>query len=329
MKMIPLERAQKEFPFHWVEHPQMHTERRKQILKAHPEVVTLFGTDPMSAVWIVILAAALLALSLVIPRDGWLLATVLAVLVGAPVGLALSILIHDGGHYLMFKKKWANDLFMLIANIPIPFPFAMVLRPYHSMHHQFLGEWGRDVDMPTPAELPFIHSKFWMVKATWLSLLLPLKNEFTLPMKVKKPLLQIVNFGIAIAVNGLIIWATGSLLPTYFMTISSLLFTGPHLVGARVLQEHHSLNGTSAQDTFSYYGPMNYVLFNVGHHTEHHDFPTIPWSRLHLLRKMAPEFYNTLEYHTSYTQIVRRFLFDRSVGVFSRVVRKSREVVTP
>lgn len=75
------------------------------------------------------------------------------------------------------------------------------------------------------------------------------------------------------------------------------------------------------QETFSYYGPVNRVALNVGHHNEHHDFPSIPWNNLPKLRAIAPEFYDTLRYHTSWTRLLRQFLFDPSYNLFSRVER--------
>lgn len=74
-------------------------------------------------------------------------------------------------------------------------------------------------------------------------------------------------------------------------------------------------------ETCSYYGPLNWLTFNVGYHVEHHDFPSIPGSRLHKLSEIAPEFYLTLNYHTSWTYVLWQYIMDPKVGPSARVRR--------
>jgi len=74
-------------------------------------------------------------------------------------------------------------------------------------------------------------------------------------------------------------------------------------------------------ETCSYYGPLNWVTFNVGYHVEHHDFPSIPGSRLPMLSKIAPEFYLNLNYHTSWTKVLWRYITDPKIGPSARVRR--------
>ena len=75
-------------------------------------------------------------------------------------------------------------------------------------------------------------------------------------------------------------------------------------------------------ETFSYYGPLNILTYNVGLHNEHHDFPAIPWTRLPALHEMAKEFYKDLPHHTSWTWAIWQFVWDKEVGLWCRVKRK-------
>ncbi len=59
-------------------------------------------------------------------------------------------------------------------------------------------------------------------------------------------------------------------------------------------------------ETYSYYGPLNAIMYNVGYHNEHHDFPNVPGSRLAQVRAAAPEFYDNLPHHTSWSKVRAR-----------------------
>jgi sphingolipid delta-4 desaturase len=59
----------------------------------------------------------------------------------------------------------------------------------------------------------------------------------------------------------------------------------------------------------------------MGYHNEHHDLPSIPWNNLPKLRAMAPEFYQDLKYHSSWSRLLLQFVFDRRFSLYSRVER--------
>ena len=79
---------------------------------------------------------------------------------------------------------------------------------------------------------------------------------------------------------------------------------------------------TDLPETFSYYGILNLVTYNVGLHNEHHDFPAVPWSRLWELHRIANEFYVDLPGHKSWVNVIWRFIGDKGVGMRCRVKRR-------
>jgi sphingolipid delta-4 desaturase len=66
---------------------------------------------------------------------------------------------------------------------------------------------------------------------------------------------------------------------------------------------------------------MNVVVFNAGYHNEHHDLMRVPWMRLPRVKAIAPEFYDALYAHRSWTGLLMRFLTDPEMTPFSRSVR--------
>jgi len=119
--------------------------------------------------------------------------------------------------------------------------------------------------------------------------------------------------------------------------IASSFFAGSlHPCAGHFIAEHYLWDGL-AQETYSYYGPLNMLAYNVsliffttrradphakvGYHNEHHDFPSIPWTRLPVLRALAPEFYDTIPSHPSWPMIIVNFIRDQDVGMFARAKR--------
>ncbi len=52
--------------------------------------------------------------------------------------------------------------------------------------------------------------------------------------------------------------------------------------------------------------------------------PSIPWNKLPQIKKTAPGYYDSLVSHKSWTKLFFRFLFDKEISLYSRVVRKDR-----
>ena len=118
-----------------------------------------------------------------------------------------------------------------------------------------------------------------------------------------------------------------------YLIISSFLAGSLHPCAGHFIAEHYVFDQTlraarsdeksvPVPETFSYYGLLNMLTYNVGLHNEHHDFPAIPWTRLPALHEIAKEFYVDLPHHTSWTWVIWQFIWDKQVGLWCRVKRK-------
>jgi sphingolipid delta-4 desaturase len=140
----------------------------------------------------------------------------------------------------------------------------------------------------------------------------------------------------------------GSLQPVLYLLFSSFLAGSLHPCAGHFIAEHYffsqvnhgtesiqeqksgadgtvkkpnPLDSLPPPETYSYYGPLNIFTYNVGLHNEHHDFPAIPWTRLHALHRIASEFYEPLPCHRSWVWVTWTFILDKNVGMWCRVKR--------
>jgi sphingolipid delta-4 desaturase len=82
------------------------------------------------------------------------------------------------------------------------------------------------------------------------------------------------NFATQFAFNYVFIRALGMNAYCYLI-MSSFLAGSLHPCAAHFIAEHYVFpdQRKEAQETASYYGPLNALTYNVGYHQEHHDFP--------------------------------------------------------
>jgi sphingolipid delta-4 desaturase len=301
---------------------QPHPSRSRAISGAHPDVRALIGRNPWTAliaVGVVCLQVALAATMGHLGLSHWWAALLIAYVVGAFANHCLYVVIHDAAHRLVFTSRAANMLVAIFADLPNVVPGAIGFSICHLKHHAYQGDYRRDADIASHWEARLV-GRCWYGKAFWL-LLLPL-FQITRPARLKDTrvvnrwsllnLLAVVTFDLAV------VTALGGNALLY-LAASWLFSIGLHPLAGRWIQEHFTLD--PAQETASYYGPLNRLALNVGYHNEHHDFPAVPWNRLPRVRALAPEFYDGLTAPSSWTRLWLAFLLDTRYSLYSRVLR--------
>ncbi len=301
--------------------PEPHIIRTGKLLKAHPEVKQLFGTEPWSLAIIAFLVVSQTLLAFYLQDQAWWVVLLAAYTVGAVLSHAVFVFIHEATHNLIIKGNFANKLLGCIVNLPILFPGAIGFRKFHMAHHQYQGEIARDADLASLWEAEWVGNSTPR-KIVWFLFFFAIEG-IVRPARVKYVKLWdrwvVFNVLAQIAYTAFIVSIAGWVGVAYLFA-SFAFAIGFHPLGARWIQEHYVVK--PGQETYSYYGIGNIVAFNVGYHNEHHDLMTIPWSRLPKLKAMAPEFYDTLYSHRSWSALFFRFLFDKNLTLFSRVVRE-------
>ncbi|MFO1520320.1 MAG: fatty acid desaturase [bacterium] len=303
--------------------PNPHWVRMKKIAADHPEVKGLFGNTPSTAVYTALLVFFQVGIGLLLrDRPVWLI-LLLSYIIGAVANHALFVIIHECTHHLVFKNPVANKLLSIFANFPQFFPSAISFSKYHMLHHSNQSEFDYDPDIAGPGEARWIGNSAF--RKTLFLAFFGLIQGFVRPARLKKVKFFegwfVFNFLIQMAFLFTFLYFFGYK-PLLYFFLSTFFGLGLHPLGGRWIQEHYVTYQN--QETYSYYGPLNKLCFNMGYHNEHHDFMKVPWSRLPRLRSLAPEHYDALHSYSSWTRLIFRFIIDPEITLFRRIVRPSR-----
>ncbi|EEP80724.1 dihydroceramide delta(4)-desaturase [Uncinocarpus reesii 1704] len=335
--------------FFWTYTEEPHKSRRQAIIKAHPE---LCGYEPLTkyvVLGVVSLQVACAYLLRNTPVLSWPF-FLTAYVIGATANQNLFLAIHEISHNLAFKLPLANRLLAIFANFPIGLPYSAAFRPYHLTHHKSLGVASLDTDLPTALEAVLFDSILGKAFFCTFQILFYAIR----PMFIYTPAFTHIHFLNIIAQFmfdfALYKLCGSSMQSVYYLILSSFLAGSLHPCAGHFIAEHYFFSKTSGgtesieeqrkaksgkkeftsasalaslppPETYSYYGPLNIFTYNVGLHNEHHDFPAIPWTRLHTLHRIAKEFYEPLPCHRSWVWVIWTFILDKNVGMWCRVKR--------
>ncbi|EMD34689.1 hypothetical protein CERSUDRAFT_116880 [Gelatoporia subvermispora B] len=310
--------------FLWLMTEEPHRSRRMAIMKAHPEVTKLMGHEPLTKYVVFGVVALQLVIALLLRHTRVLspLFVLCAYAIGGTANHNLFLAIHEITHNLAFKGVKANKALAVFANLPIGIPYSAAFKRYHIEHHKHLGEDGIDTDLPTRLELLCLNNVLGKVFfATFQILFYALRPGFVRTQTLTT--WHILNLLAQLVFDSALVYTFGPR-PLLYLLFSSFFAGSLHPLAGHFIAEHYIWDGLQ-QETYSYYGSLNVLAYNVGYHNEHHDFPSIPWTRLPALRGLAPEFYDTIPSHPSWPMIIVNFIRDPEVGIFARVKRAAKE----
>jgi sphingolipid delta-4 desaturase len=321
-----MESPRKQTGFTPKEMKEVHMIRNRKILAKYPQIRELYGPDIRLFPAVVAIVVAQFSLAVYATRvetfSYWVL---LAWSIGGLLTHWLSLGNHELGHNLAFETPILNAMLGIFANFAQGIPSFVAFKKYHFLHHYYLNEQENDPDCPSKWEAATFNTP--IKKAIWMMLnpaFYAIRPLILMPMPASP--LEIFNIFVVLGFDmWMILYVPEGTKIVAFNMLSSILGMGIHPIAGHFNSEHYDLYGDdSGQETYSYYGPLNYVSFNVGYHNEHHDFPRISGFRLPQVRAIAPEFYEDLHPHHSWSKIVYDYIMQPDIGPFKRIIRKKR-----
>ena len=293
------------------------------LIVKHPEIKTLMGYDTRTAYISICMVLMQVLSCYYVQSCSWPTLVLAAYVWGGTINHSLSLAMHEISHNLAFghsKPMW-NRVVGMIVNLPIGLPASISFKKYHLEHHKYQGDEFIDTDIPTNFEGRLFFNTGMKVIWVFLQPLFYALRPMIVRPKAVEPL-EVANLIVQVLFDFAIYHFIGGKALSYLL-IGTILALGMHPLAGHFISEHYMFN--VGYETYSYYGCLNILAWNVGYHNEHHDFPNIPGSRLPEVRKMAPEFYDDLPHHTSWVKVIYDFIMDPSIGPYARIKRENKE----
>jgi sphingolipid delta-4 desaturase len=295
-----------------------HMSRHREILKKYPQIAKL--QRPCARTKWVVLGMVLVQLGMAyyLRSAAWWRVLLAAATLGGAVNHACSLAGHELSHNLAFRRPSLNRWLSILSDVPKMVPSAITFRRYHLEHHRYQGVSGVDMDLATDTEARVIgHGVLGKLFFVCMQVLFYAFRPVLVRPKAQSSW-ELCNMVVIMATNFAVVHYLGWTSALYLL-LSSLLGHGLHPVAGHFIAEHYVF--VEGVETYSYLGPLNYLSFNVGLHNAHHDFPKIPGSLLHEVRRIAPEYYEPLPTHHSWVKVIIDFVLNPKIGLDSRIVR--------
>ncbi len=116
-----------------------HRNRARQLLKAHPEIKSLFGRSRLTAFWCVSISLAQILIAILLASQSLWVILLVAYTFGTIANFGLFNLAHECNHGLVFKNKRWNRWLFTVTSLPMMLPAHHTWWIEHHVHHNELG----------------------------------------------------------------------------------------------------------------------------------------------------------------------------------------------
>jgi fatty acid desaturase len=221
-------------------------------------------------------------------RFGWspvLYAVMLVMWVG------VGVIHHHHAHVPMWRWRWLNEATNVWISVLQGHP-TFVFHPAHNANHHRHRHGPKDVARTyrfrggdTNTLLGYLAHPFQAA-----GVLFPLLWRYLRKLRVRCPaqfLAALTQFTVLAGGWGLLIWLSPTQALIYVLIPQALALHW--LLGANYLQHAHADGNSRWNYARNFEGGVNWLYFNIGLHTAHHEQPGMHWSRLPALHAQLRE----------------------------------------